>query len=322
MAARRGSYPGEVDTLLAAAAVVAAVVAWTAWEATMVSRLAKDSRSLPRRNAALAGASRLTVVGQLGLVAVALVVAGLAQVPVWSLTAQTSPLGLAATGLTLVLGGAALWWTARRGHRPQDRRALAAVAATAVATEVVLRGFGLGLLDTAGWSVTAAVLVTSVATGLLQAARVRPGSRAPGFVLATLLGFLLGLVALLTGSVVAAAAVHLAVAVMGLGRTFPARDHAPGCMCGHDHGGGTSTAAGTGTGSGTATGTAAGTAAEPGGSRGTSSAGTAAPGTAGDTSGGAPHAAHGPGAHTSCGTTCDHAGSSACAFCPLSTARV
>jgi hypothetical protein len=72
-----------VDIVLAALAVVGAVVAWTAWEASMVSRLARDSRSLPRRNAAVAGAHRLTVVGQLGLVAVAMVAAGLVEVSLW-----------------------------------------------------------------------------------------------------------------------------------------------------------------------------------------------------------------------------------------------
>ena len=333
MAPRAGSYPEQVDIVLALAVVAVAVAAWTAWEASMVSRLAHDTRSLPRRNAAVAGAHRLTVVGQLGLVAVAVVLAGLVSVPVWGHdTAVASPVvGAVLTGLLVLGAAAATWWSARRGHRPQDRRALLAVAATAFATEVLLRGFGLGALDASGWPVTAAVLVTSVATGLLQASRAPAGSRAFGFVLATLLGFVLGLVVLLTGSVLAAAAVHVTVSVLGLGRTFPARDHAPGCLCGRDHG-------------------AASTRlrlahrgrpppARPPGPR--------PPGprrrprrarpprrpvrpTRPVTSSTVPADAHGAdghvhaadGSHAACGTSCTHAGSSACAVCPLSTARV
>lgn len=329
MAAPGGSYAGGVDILLAAAVVAAAVVAWTAWEASMVSRLARDTRPLPRRNAAVAGAHRLTVVGQLGLVALAAVAAGLVQVPLWwNPSAVAAPaLGAAVTVLLLVGAGVVVWWTARRGHRPQDRRALLAVAATAASTEVLLRGFGLGLLDETGWSVTAAVLVTSLATGLLQAWRARRGSRGYGFVLATLLGFGFGLLVLLTGSVVAAVALHVAVAAAGLGRTFPARHHAPGCACGHDHGETSSlpvvvpgpAAAGTG-----------------GAARPTGSTGSAAPtgATADGTvpavtdvrDGATGHApaghSHAGGSHAACGTTCDHAGSPACAACPLSAARV
>ena len=95
-----------MDTLLAAVVVAVAVVAWTTWEAAMVSRLARDTRSLPRRNAAVAGAHRLTVVGQLGLVAVAVVVAGVVQVPLWWPTGEVSPVGLATTGAALVGAGA------------------------------------------------------------------------------------------------------------------------------------------------------------------------------------------------------------------------
>ncbi len=329
-----------MDTLLAAAVVVAAVVAWTVWESTMVSRIARDTRSLPRRNAAVAGAHRLTVVGQLGLVAVAAVVAGLVQVPLWWPAAAASPAGLAATAAAVVLAGCAAGWAARRGHRPQDRRALVAVAATAFATEVLLRGFGLGLLEAAGWPVTAAVLVTSVATGLLQAARARRGSRAYGFVLATLLGFLLGLVVLLTGSVVAAAGIHMAVAALSLGRSFPARDHAPGCACGTDHGApaaatgtsrearGAATSAATAaaarsaggatpTGAATVHGTGTGTGTDAASAPGQATPGPAAANGSGHGSAHGPHASH-----ASCGTTCSHAGSSACAVCPLSTARV
>lgn len=316
------SYPGPVDILLAAAAVVVAVVAWTAWESTMVRRLARDTRPLQRRNAAVAGAHRLTVVAQLGLVAVAVVVAGLVDVPLWwTADALTPPaVGAVAAAALVAAAGVALWWSARRGHRPQDRRALLAVAATAFATEVLLRGFGLGLLDVAGWPVTAAVLVTSVGTGLLQAWRAGTGNRAYGFVLATLLGFGLGLVVLLTGSVLAAAAIHVAVAALVLGRTFPARDHAPGCACGsdHDHGAATTTTStSTATATATATSSGAGTArvsavgADPGATNATGV--TEAAGAAGT----AP--AHD---HSTCGSTCDHAGSPACAVCPLSTARV
>ncbi|MFC3689931.1 type II CAAX prenyl endopeptidase Rce1 family protein [Aquipuribacter hungaricus] len=325
-----------MDILLAAAVVAAAVVAWTAWEATMVSRLARDTRPLPRRNAAVAGAHRLTVVGQLGLVALAAVAAGLVQVPLWwNPSAVAAPaVGGAVTVLLLVGAGAVVWWAARRGHRPQDRRALLAVAATAASTEVLLRGFGLGLLDETGWSVTAAVLVTSLATGLLQAWRARRGSRGYGFVLATLLGFGFGLLVLLTGSVVAAVALHVAVAAAGLGRTFPARNHAPGCACGHDHGETSSlpvvvpgpAAAGTGP---AATGSA-GTAVPAGSASSAVPSGAPADGTAPavtdvrDGVTGHAHAghSHAGGSHAACGTTCDHAGSPACAACPLSAARV
>ncbi len=303
--------------MLAAAAVVVAVVAWTAWEHTMVSRLARDTRPLSRRNAAVAGAHRLTVVGQLGLVAVAVVLAGLVGVPLWFPAAVASPVAGAVLTALLVLGAAAVVvWAARRGHRPQDRRAMAAVVATAFATEVLLRGFALGVLDASGWPVTAAVLVTALATGLLQASRARAGSRAFGFVLATLLGFVLGLVVLLTGSVLAAAAVHVAVAALGLGRSFPPRDHAPGCMCGHDHGAAGAHPA-------TTTGTAPATTPSPaGGAATTTSYATGAgAGTTEATAGGTvPGHDHAP--HAACGSTCDHAGSSACAVCPLSTARV
>ena len=293
-----------MEILLAAALVVSAVVAWTAWEARMVSRLARDRRPLPRRNAAVAGAHRLSVVGQLGLLALAAVVAGLVAVPLWTHPAGVwiPVVSVVVTALLVAAAGAAGWWTARRGFRPQDRRALLTVVVTAATTEVLLRGLGLGLLEAAGWGVTAAVLVTALGTGVLQAWRARPGSRAFGFVVATLLGFGLGLLVMVTGSVLAAVAAHVVVAALGLGRTFPARDHAPGCACGHDHGATATTsrsAAPAGPGAGSGPQPAAGVDGVP--------AATGAPA-------GSPHDA--------CGATCEHAGSRACAVCPLSTARV
>lgn len=285
--------------------VVAAVVAWTAWESTMVARLRRDTRPLVARNAAVAGAYRLSVVGQLGLVAVAVVVATLTAVPLWwKPVAVTEPLlGGVVTAVLVALAAAAAWWTARRGPAAQDRRALLAVATTALSTEVLLRGLGLSLLEQADSPVTIAVLVTAVLTGLLQAWRSAPGSRAYGFVLATVLGFVLGLVVVLTGSVLAAAAVHVTVAVLGLARTFPDRSHAAGCACGgHDHDAPATT---------TTTPTAATTGGAVGTTDGVAEATTGVTGTAN------PHASH-----ASCGSTCDHAGTSACAVCPLSTARV
>lgn len=314
-----------MDILLAAVVVASAVAAWTAWEALMVSRLARDTRPLPRRNAAVAGAHRLTVVGQLGLLALAVVASGLVAVPLWTHpSGALSPVvGGVVTAVLVVAAGAAAWWAARRGFRPQDRRALLAVAVTAATTEVLLRGLGLGLLEASGWGVTVAVLVTALATGLLQAWRARPGSRAYGFVVATLLGFGLGLLVTVTGSVAAAVAVHVVVAVLGLGRTFPARGHAPGCACGHDHGA-------------VAVLGQAGAAPRPapgGAPRAAASTASTAPlvdlgaGTVAAvvTAAAAVPATTGPsavGAHAACGSTCDHAGSRACAVCPLSTARV
>jgi membrane protease YdiL (CAAX protease family) len=277
-----------VDLVLAAAAVALAVAAWTAWEATMAARLLRDRRPLVARNAAVAGAQRLTVVGQVGLVVVTTVAAGLVGVsPWWSPVAVVAPaVGWLVTGLAVLALGVVTVWAARRGPLPADRRALLAVLATAVATEVVLRGFLLALLEEAGSPVTVAVLLAAGATGALYAVRARPGSRGTAFVLGTVLGFGLGLVVLLTGSPLAAAALHAAVAVAGLARTLPGTHTATGCACGHDHSG--AATAPTATTTGTTTGATAG-------------------------------AAHD---HASCGTTCDHAGSAACASCPLSTARV
>lgn len=303
----RTSYSCRVHILLAAVVVIAAVVAWTAFEARMVARLARDTRPLASRNAAVAGAFRLSVLGQTALLALAVVVAGLTSVQLWwNPVAVAEPLvGGLVTAVLLVGVGVACWWTARRGPAPHDRRALFAVAVTALSTEVLLRGLGLALLDEAGSPVTVAVLVTAVTTGVLQAWRSGPGNRANGFVLATVLGFALGLVVVLTGSVLAAAAVHVAVSVLALARTFPDRSHPAGCACGHDHSappatpsteeGGPSTAMA----STPATTAAATTATTPG-----------------------PAAGHATGAHASCGTTCDHAGTSACAVCPLSAAKV
>jgi len=316
-----------VDILLAAAVVSSAVAAWTAWEALMVSRLTRDTRPLPRRNAAVAGAHRLTVVGQLGLLALAVVASGLVAVPLWTHpTAVSEPVvGGVVTAVLVAAAGAGAWWAARRGFRPQDRRALLAVAVTAATTEVLLRGLGLGLLEAGGWGVTVAVLVTALATGLLQAWRARPGSRAYGFVVATLLGFGLGLLVMVTGSVTAAAAVHVVVAVLALGRTFPARDHAPGCACGHDH---AAVAAADQSGAAPAPSPGAAPAPHPGAATSAvvSTAATAAVVDldARTTAAAVPARTGAPavGVHAACGSTCDHAGSRACAVCPLSTARV
>lgn len=302
-----------MDILLAAFVVVVAVVAWTAWEARMVARLARDTRPLAARNAAVAGAFRLSVLGQTALLALAVVVAGLTSVQLWwNPVAVAEPVvGGLVTAVLLAGVGAACWWTARRGPAPHDRRALFAVAVTALSTEVLVRGLGLALLDEAGSPVTIAVLVTAVVTGVLQAWRSAPGDRTNGFVLATVLGFALGLVVVLTGSVLAAAAVHVAVSVLALSRTFPDRSHPAGCACGHDH-----------SAPGAATGASTTAASGP-----TAGSGTTAATPPGDAAGG-PEGAGGPAptattaAHASCGTTCDHAGTSACAVCPLHAAKV
>jgi hypothetical protein len=302
-----GSYAEGVELLLAAGLTVAALVAWTAWETTMASRLRRDHRPLVARSAAIAGAHRLTVVAQLGLVGVAAVVATTVAVPLWwSPVAVADPVvGAVVTAVLTLAAAATVMWVARRHSAPQDRRALLAVSATALGTEVVLRGLGLGLLDAAGWPVTVAVLVTAVATGLLQAWRSSPGNRAYALVLATVLGFLLGLVVVLTGSVLAAAAIHVVVGALGLARTLPVAAHAAGCACGgHDHDApapGPAAAAGD-------PGAAAMTAA---GATGDTGAATAGPPTGAGTAD-----------HSSCGSTCEHAGTSACASCPLSAARV
>lgn len=280
-----------MELILAAAVALAAVLAWTAWEVAMAARLRRDRRPLVQRNAAVAGAHRLTVVGQLGLVGLSAVLASVAATSLWwSPVAVATPLVGAVVTVALAAAAAAVvWWAAGRHHAPQDRRALLAVAVTALATEVVLRGLGLGLLDAAGWPVTAAVLAMALATGLLQAWRATAGNRAYALVLGTVLGFLLGLVVVLSGSVLAAAAVHVAVGAVSLARALPAPGAGGGCACGghdHDHGAtGTSTGEATGTSTGEATG-------------------------------------HVEDTHASCGSTCDHAGTSACAVCPLSTARV
>lgn len=290
-----------MSILLAVAVTGVAVVAWTAWEARMAGRLRGDTRPLAVRNAAVAGAHRLSTVGQVALVALAVGVAALAQVSVWwNPVAVASPaLGTAVTAVLVLAAVATVGWTGRRGCAPRERRALAAVVATAVATEVLLRGLLLALLDAAGWSVTVAVLVAAVTTGLLQAWRGTAGSRAFGFVLGTLLGVGLGLVVVLTGSVLAAAALHVVVVALGLARTIPvAVPGGTGCACGQDHGAGghaVSTASDRVTGDHVPHDHAAGDHA------------------AGD---------HAAGDHAGCGSTCDHAGSSACAACPLSTARV
>ncbi|MGJ7441006.1 CPBP family glutamic-type intramembrane protease [Aquipuribacter sp. MA13-6] len=285
-----------MDILLAAVVALAAVAGWTAWESSMAARLRRDRRPLVARNAAVAGAHRLSVVAHLGLVGLAVALAALVQVPLWwsPVAVATPSLGAVVTGALLLVAGGCVGWAARRNRLPRDRRALLAVVATAVATEVLLRGLLLGLLDAAGWPVTAAVLVAAVATGLLQAWRAGPGSRTFGLVLATVLGFALGLVVVLVGSVLAAVAIHVVVATLGLVRTVPGAGHTAGCGCGgHDH---------------DATGTATFTTV-PG------DPATPVPGgTAGTAAGGHDH--------TTCGSTCDHAGTSACASCPLSKARV
>lgn len=299
-----------MDILLAAVVAVVAVAAWSTWEASMAARLRRDTRPLVARNAAVAGASRLTVVAQLALVALASVLAAVVAVPLWqNPMAVAEPLvGGVVTALLVTGAAAAVWFAARRGRAPQDRRALAAAVATAVGTEILLRGLALGLLDAAGSPVTVAVLLAAVATGLLQARRAHPGSRAFGFVVATVLGFVLGLVVVLTGSVLAAAASHVVVVALGLARAIPVAPS--GCACGsahHDHG--------------STTGTTTGTTRTDGGSPAPAGAATPAA-TAAATAATRPAATKAGHSHASCGSSCDHAGTSACAVCPLSTARV
>lgn len=249
----------------------------------MTSRLQRDRRPLVTRNAAVAGAHRLTVVGQLGLVALAAGAAAIVGVPIWqSSVAMTEPwVGTLVTAVLIIAAAASVWWALREGRAPQDRRALLAVTVTAVATEVLLRGLALGLLDAAGSPVTVAVLLSAVATGLLQACRATPGSRAYGLVLATVFGFVLGLVVIVSGSVLAAAALHVVVNALGLARTMTAATSAAaaGCACGghdHDH--------------------------------------SAAPTSASSQ----PEGNLEPADHASCSSSCEHAGSAACAVCPLS----
>ncbi|WP_336922063.1 CPBP family glutamic-type intramembrane protease [Aquipuribacter sp. SD81] len=288
-----------MDLLLAGAVVVCALVAWTAWESVMAARLRRDRRPLVARNAAVAGAQRLTVVGQLAVVVVTTAAAALTGLALW-----WSPVGVAAPALGWVAGGALglgaaglVAWVARRRPLARDRRALAATVATAVGTEVVLRGFGLSVLEAAGSPVTVSVLVAAAATGGLQAWRSRRGTRATAFVLGSALGFALGLVVLLTGSVVAAAALHVGVAVLGLLRTLPDPARAGGCACGqeHDHDAATTTSD-----------VVPGTAVPAGHER------VDAPGAGAVT----PAAAH------ACGSSCAHHGTSACTTCPLQAARV
>lgn len=320
-----------MDILLAALVALAAVVGWTAFEARMASRLRRDRRPLVVRNTAVAGAQRLSVVANIGLIGLAVALSSLVAVPMWwSPVAVADPVvGAVLTGLLVLVALGVSVWAARRNRLPRDRRALLAVVATAVATEVLLRGLAIGLLDAAGWPVTAAVLVAAVATGLLQAWRAAPGSRGFGLVLATVLGFVLGLVVVLTGSVLAAAAIHVVVAVLGLTRSVPVAAHGAGCACGgHDHDApGTTSVPSTTTGT-TAAATTRTTgrtgAASPTGAAGvTAASGTTAASAAHPATSAVPGAAPaGSHSHASCGTTCDHASTSACSSCPLSRARV
>ena len=214
-----------MTSLVIAGVALAAVVGWTAWEAAMAARLRRSTALGREREAAVTGALRLVVLGQLAIISLCTGAALAAGVPLWRGSASLAPVAsvLAATvvgGAALVATIAAIGWLARRGLLPGRRWALAATVLTAVAAEVAWRGLALGALSTAGVPLTVSVALAAVAGGLTQAWRSVPGSRVTAATWSTVLGFLLGLVAVTIGSVAATAAVHVAVAVAGYARSL------------------------------------------------------------------------------------------------------
>lgn len=266
----------------------------------MARRLRSDRRPLVVRTAARAGAEKLTALGQLGLVALVVAITSLTGVGWSNDAAAVDPLtARVLTGFLVVGALLAVAATARGRLHPRSSWALAAVVLTAVTTELLLRGFALGAM--AELPVTVSVLLAALATGALQAWR-SPWSRGEAAAWATVLGFVLGLVATVTGSVLAAVAIHVAVSAVTYLRSLPRHDGtAGGCACGHDHSAGTAVV-----GADTLPATAAPSPATEAATAGAPAVTTAE--------------AH---EHTAgCGTGCSHSGSAACATCPLSTARV
>ncbi len=212
-----------MTSLWVAVAALAAVAGWTAWEAAMAARLRRHS---PRgRTGAVNGALRLVVLGQLALISLCTGAAVLAGVPLWRGTVTLAPVtsaavavavGLVALLATVVMIG----WLARRGLLRGRWWALAATALGAAATEVAWRGLALGSLSAAGVPLTVSVALAAVAGGLVQAWRSEPGSRVTAATWSTVLGFLLGLVTVVTGSVPVSVALHVAVAVAVYARTL------------------------------------------------------------------------------------------------------
>lgn len=276
----------------------------------MARRLRADRRPLVARTAARSAAERLTAVGQLGLVALVVAVTTRTAAGWSNDSAAVSPLvAQILTGLLLTAAVATIVAVGRGRLHARNSWALAAVVLTAVLTELLLRGFALGAMSEL--PVTVSVLVTALATGALQAWR-SPRGRAEAAAWATVLGFVLGLVATVTGSVLAAVALHVAVSAVSWVHTLPRHDAVAGCSCGHDHSAG---AVGTG-GAVTATTGAPVTAAT--GTGAAVAAGTAATAPATVETSDATSRLHPPDR----GDTCSHGGTVACATCPLSTARV
>ena len=301
MAPGAGSYSCPVTVLLGAFLLVAVVAAWTAWETTMAGRLRADRRPLVLRTAARNGAEKLTALGQLGLVALVVAVTALTGVGWSNGAAAVQPLTARVLTSLLLLGALVAVGVAARGRLHRRRSwALAAVVLAAVMTELLLRGFALGAM--ADLPVTVSVLLAALGTGALQAWR-SPWSRLEAAAWATVLGFVLGLVATVTGSVLAAVAIHVAVSAVTYLQSLPRRDETGGgCACGHDHSADTMAAA-----------------VAPAPVEGTSSAPSSATGAAGAST---VTSAEGHEHTAGCGTGCSHSGSAACAACPLSTARV
>ena len=277
----------------------------------MAGRLRTDRRPLVVRTAARAAAERLTALGQLGLVALVVAVTAVTGVEWSNDAAAVTPLSARVLAGALVAGALVAVAAAARGRlHTRNSWALTAVVLTAVMTELLLRGFALGAM--AGLPVTVSVLVAALGTGALQAWR-SPRGRLEAGAWATVLGFVLGLVATVTGSVLPAVAVHVAVSAVSYVWSLPRHDATGGgCACGHDHSAATADPVATDpidTSPATTGASSTGPASNDPAS--TDPASTATVVTA---------EAH---EHTAgCGTGCSHSGSAACATCPLSTARV
>lgn len=268
---------------LGALALVAAITLWTAWEKSMAARLRADRRPLVARNVARLGAERLTALGQLGFVALVVAVTSITGLRWSTESAAVSPeVGTVVSGALVVAATVLLVLASRHRLRRRNAWALAAVVLSALGTELLLRGFVLAAL--ASVPVTVSVLVAAVATGALQAWRASPGRVGEAAAWATVLGFVLGLVATVTGSVMAAVALHVAVSGLAYLRMLPPEGAVAGCACGGDH----------------------------------SDAGHSGP----EQTTGAPASPATSGHAGPCDNACGHAGTDACTTCPLSSARV